>query len=150
MIEPEPHKHLLTRIPDSDTITLTGKLSGWYQRALDIHGHVLYLKDVTICTATGKQEVLEDWWEYNDSGQIIYNKDSDGLERWYAYGATGEETGYRDSTGTAAGTFSQEEKKPSTIEQRLEDIESSLEHLSDQTKLIIKAMYAEYKLGDHN
>ena len=40
-----------------------------------------------------------------------------------------------------------EEKK--AFEQRLEAIESSLDHLSQQMKLIINSMIVEHKLDDH-
>ena len=36
------------------------------------------------------------------------------------------------------------------VEQRLEAIENSIDHMSDQMKLIIKVMSVEYKLGETN
>ena len=156
MIEPESPEQLLTKIPKSDTVTLTGKLSGWLQEVSDIRGHLLYTKDVSTCTATGNLEVFEEWWEHNDVGQVIYNKDSDGLECWFSYDEQGREAGYRDNTGKATGVFALdkpltgvEEKKSLTVEQRLEAIESSVDHLSQQMKLIINSMVVEHKLGDY-
>ena len=47
---------------------------------------------------------------------------------------------YEQNTGV-------EERK--AVEQWLEDTENSLDHLSQQMKLIIKVMSAEYTLGDY-
>ena len=165
MIKPETSDQLLARIHNGSTVTLTrtANRDGWFQQVRDKQGELVYFKDVSICTATGNIEVFEEWWDHNEAGQVIYNKDSDGLECWHAYDRDGKDCGYRDNRGKASGIYAIEDERAAdgacrgrereplvrTVEQRLEDIESSLDHMSDQMKLIIKVMSVEYKLGDY-
>ena len=147
MIEPETSEQLLDGIPGGRTVTLSRKgTKGWLQTIRDGQGQVLYSKDVSI--SFFKEEIFEEWWEYNDSGQVTYNRDSNGLECWYTYDSDGKDCGFKDNRGRASGIYEQntgaEERK--AVEQRLEDIENSLVHLSQQMKLI---MSAEYTLGDY-
>jgi len=150
MIEPETSEQLLDGIPGGRTVTLSRKgTKGWLQTIRNGQGQVLYSKDVSI--SFGKEKIFEEWWEYNDSGQVTYNKDSDGLECWYTYDSDGKDCGFKDNRGRASGIYEQntgaEERK--AVEQRLEAIESSVDHISQQMKLIINSIVVEHKLGDY-
>ena len=152
MIEPETSEQLLDRICNGSSVTLNWNLNGWFQQVRDKKGQLIYIKDVSTCRATGNIEVLEEWWEHNDVGQVIYTKDSEGIECWNDYDKEGKCCGYKDNKGKSSGTLAEdkpltgvnkEEKK--AFEQRLGALdESSLDHMSDQMKLIIKVMSAEY------
>ncbi len=149
MIEPETSEQLLDKIHNGGTVTLTrgAHRDGWFQQVRDEKGQLIYVKDVS--THFGKEEVLEEWWGYNEAGQVTYTKDSEGIECWNDYDKEGKCCGYKDNRGKSSGTLAADSKTPS-VEQRLEAIESSLDHLSQQMKLIIKAMSAEYKLGEYD
>ena len=157
MIEPETSEQLLARVPEGRTVTLTRDTDTWFQEVRGSNSQIVYFKEVIL--SDGVEEVFEEWWGYNDAGQVTYNKDSSGFESWHAYAKDGEYAGFKGRHGTATGIYAIEDELAAdeglevtdkALEQRLEAIESSIDHMSDQMNLIIKVMSVEYKLGETN
>ena len=91
-------------------------------------------------------ETSNDWWQHvvlNTREQEIYRADSNGYKRWTLYKEDGSLDYEYDNVPVIDTPLAR------TVEQRLEALESSVDHISQQMKLIINSMVVEYKLGDY-
>ena len=169
MIKPE---ELLARAEDGMTVETRSLDDWWCQQVRDKDGKDIYSMDsnglecwrkYTHGNVTHYRDStgFECWRKNNSNGLEVYYRNSLGRELWHEYDCNGVELGYKDNTGTATGIYAIEDELVAdeaclrreplerTVEQRLEDIESSLDRLSQQMTLLIKAMATEYKLGDY-
>ena len=76
-------------------VTVNGKtLSKWVEvlsiSEYDNNGNLIHFKD---------SDGYESWKEYDRNGNKIHSKDSDGKEKWYEYDGNGNRIHYKDSSG---------------------------------------------------
>ena len=67
----------------------------------DKDGNVVYRRTTGHTSGSGsrKSTGIEMWFEYDDAGNNIYQRNSLGYEAWWEYDEEGRLTHYRNSTG---------------------------------------------------
>ena len=82
---------------------------------VDKDGNVVYRK-------------IEMWYEYDDRGNCVYQKNSNGFEAWWEFDKQDRKIGYRNSEGIAQkwNMPEVEDLSPEPVWVNLEDIYGSL------------------------